>query len=46
MTLPDLYAALEAAIARDDTREIAILETQMGPGGAGMRRRIIHVDPD
>lgn len=25
-TLPALYAALEAAIARDDTREIAILE--------------------
>ena len=26
MTLADLYAALTAAIARDDVREIAILE--------------------
>ena len=27
--MADLYAALEAAIARDDTREIAILEAQI-----------------
>lgn len=29
MTLPDLYAALEAAIARDDVREIEILQAQI-----------------
>ena len=27
--MPDLYAAWEAAIARDDVREIAILEAQI-----------------
>lgn len=29
MTLPDLYAALTAAIARDDVREIEVLEAQI-----------------